>query len=264
MFIFLSKLLPLFIYPLGMTCLLILIALVAGRRSKLRTACMLMALLVLWLSSTTGFSTLLARPLEWKYLPPEEIPGGEVIVVLGGGTESPEMPRPITELNGAGDRVVYAARLYQQQAAPTILASGGSISFMPGSTSTPAEEIRDLLKIMGIPPEAIWLEKESKNTYENAVMCAEFLKDKDIEQVLLITSALHMPRSVAVFEAQDLEVIPLPVDYSITQSTPGNDAESAFQAKVLDIMPRLSNLSLTTNAMKEYIGFAVYKLQGWI
>ncbi len=73
-----------------------------------------MALVTLWLSSTSGFSNLLARSLEWRYTPPEEIPAGEVIVLLGGGTESAIYPRSGIEINGAGDRVFYTAQLFKE------------------------------------------------------------------------------------------------------------------------------------------------------
>ena len=72
--------------------------------------------------------------------------------------------------------------------------------------------------MMGVPAEAIWLQTESRNTYEDAVYSARLLKDKGVRRILLVTSAWHMPRSLGLFQAQGLEVVPLPVDFTVTDA----------------------------------------------
>ena len=263
-FIFLSKLLPLFVYRLGSASILLLIALNVKNNPRVRANLTIAALIILWLSSTTGFSNLLARSLEWRYPTPDEIPAADVIVVLGGGTEPAAYPRPSVEVNSAGDRVLYAASLYKSGKAAHILLSGGSISYLNKGTTTPAEEMASILTTVGIPKEALWLETTSQNTYENALYSKEILANNEIERILLVTSAMHMPRSVALFEKQGIEVIPIPVDFSITEDESPQDRSSNFLSKITNIIPQASNLSLTTNAMKEYIGFFIYKLQGWL
>jgi len=264
MFIFLSKLLPLFIYPLGITSILLLFALAVKDNPRARSNLIIAALIILWLSSTTGFSNLLARSLEWHYPTPDEIPAADVIVVLGGGTEPAIYPRPSVEVNSAGDRVLYAASLYKEGKAAHILLSGGSITYLSNGTTTPAEEMATILTAVGIPKEALWLETTSQNTYENALYSKEILVNNEIERILLVTSAMHMPRSVALFEKQGFEVIPVPVDFNITEDESPQDRSGNFLLKVIHIIPRASNLSLTTSAMKEYIGYFIYKLQGWL
>jgi uncharacterized SAM-binding protein YcdF (DUF218 family) len=264
MFIFLSKLLPLFAYPLGIACILLLLALASRKDARTRSLLVTAALAVLWLSSTTGFSNLLARSLEWRHPSPQEIPTADVLVVLGGGTEPAANPRPSVEVNGAGDRVLYAASLFKDGKANYILLSGGTISWLDEGGTTPAEDMASILTSIGIPQEALWLETESKNTYENALYSKEILVENEIDRILLVTSALHMPRAVALFEKQDLEVIPIPVDFSITEDESSQANNDLFLSKVIDIIPQASNLSLTTNAMKEYIGYFIYKLQGWL
>ena len=264
MFIFLSKFLPLFIYPLGLASILLLLALLSNSNRRTSFALVLIAILILWLSSTTGFSNMLASSLEWKYLPPEEIPTADVLVVLGGGTEPASTPRSTVEINGAGDRILYAAEIYKQGKATHILLSGGEISWLNDGSTTPAEDMADILIQLGLPEDALWLENESKNTYENALYAREFLDEKELNRILLVTSALHMPRAVALFEKQGFEVIPLPVDYSVTIADPADDESGDFQTKIMDVLPSASNLALTTNALKEYLGSAIYKLQGWL
>ena len=264
MFILLSKLLPLFIYPLGLSVILLIAAFLVHHNRKTSRGLVLAACLILWLSSTTGFSNLLARSLEWRFLPPDEIPSADVIVLLGGGTEPATYPRAVTEINGAGDRVLYAAKLFAEGKAPRILLSGGEITWLSGSTSTPAQDMASILMDIGIPESALILENESQNTYENALKAKEILTELEIEQILLVTSAMHMPRSVALFEKQGLEVIPLPVDYSVTQDDSAGGQARSWINRILNVIPSASNLALTTSALKEYLGMLIYTLQGWM
>ena len=86
MFLFLSKLLPLFVYPLGLSCLLLILALLWLKRRPRRAAgAIALALAILLLSSNGWVSAYLTRSLEWRHLPPVEIPEAQAIVVLGGG-----------------------------------------------------------------------------------------------------------------------------------------------------------------------------------
>lgn len=264
MFIFLSKLLPLFVYPVGLVCILIILALWGARGDAKKNArqrlLLATTLLVLFVGGNRWVARGLARSLEWRYLPPQELPTGEVIVLLGGGTQSADYPRPMVEVNGAGDRVLYAAWLYQQGAAPHILLAGGTLDWVHPDLS-PAEQMAVLLEMMGVPEDALWLESHSRNTYENAVYCAEILEAKGIRRILLVTSASHMPRSVLLFEAQGLDVVPLPVDFTATQA-PGETLN--LETITLSLIPSAANLALTTRMLKEYLGIFVYNMRGWL
>ncbi|MHB1385484.1 MAG: YdcF family protein, partial [Bellilinea sp.] len=105
MFVFLSKFLPLLVYPLGLACIFIILALVLSKHLRMRYAALWVALLVLWIGGNRWVSSSLTRSLETRYLAPETIPAVEAIVVLGGGTESSGPPRSGVEINGAGDRL---------------------------------------------------------------------------------------------------------------------------------------------------------------
>jgi len=164
MFVYLSKILPLFVYPLGVVCFFILMALILDKHNQFRRVLLIFALIILLISSNRWVSFALARSLEWRDLPPEEMPQAPVIVVLGGGTESADPPRPMSEVNSAGDRVIYAARLYQEGVAPHILVSGGNVDFSTSRGTTPAEEMTELLTLMGVPENAIWQQQDSQNT----------------------------------------------------------------------------------------------------
>jgi uncharacterized SAM-binding protein YcdF (DUF218 family) len=254
---FLSKLLPSFIYPLGLACVLIGFALVLAKRKELQRFALILALLVLWLASNRWIALGLARSLEQRYLPPTEIPPAEVVVLLGGGTLPAESPRQMVEVNGSGDRVLYAAWLYRQGKVEHILLSGGLLDWETGK-SAPAQDMASLLELMDIPSGALWLQTESRNTYEDAVYCARLLKSKGVRNVLLVTSAWHMPRAVFFFRSQGVEVVPLPVDFTVTEAGWRQLTHGDLRTQFLAVIPSADNLGLTTRMLKEYLGLFVY------
>jgi len=263
MFVYLSKLLPLFVYPLGLVFILLILALISNRRAGWRKSAIGAALILLWLGGNRWVSMGLARSLEWRYLPPEEPPAAEAIVLLGGGTLSAEYPRPTVEVNGAGDRVIYTAWLYRQGSAPYVLLSGGTIDWLSGK-DTPAEDMAHLLEMMGVPAEKMWLEFKSRNTQENALYSKAILDEKGVRRILLVTSALHMPRAVGLFEQQGLEVIPMPTDYIVTQAGWERLSQANAGVQLINLVPSVDDLALTTRALKEYLGLLVYRLRGWL
>jgi len=263
MFVFLSKFLPPFVYPVGLVTLLVAAALFLRKHPGWQRAVLIGALAVLFLGGNRWVSYSLTKNLEWKHLPPAEMPKAEVIVLLGGGTEPPEPPRPMVELNGAGDRIVYAAYLYQQGKADRILISGGT-TWMTGQTSNPAADMGALLDLLGVPEERLLLQGRSQNTYEDALYSCEMLKEMGVQRILLVTSASHMPRALALFEKQGMQVTPAPVDFKVTQKGWDDLRSGSLANRLIYLMPNASDLGLTTNSLKEYIGMWVYRLRGWL
>jgi len=261
MFLFLSKLLPLFFYPLGLLSLLL-----AGmgfwawrRRSPLQWP-LLLSLLLVFLSGNFWVSQALMRPLEFRLLAPEPLPHAEAVVVLGGSTYPALAPRTFPEVSEAGDRLLRALQLYRAQKAPLIILSGGRIGWM-GAGKPEAEDMATLLTWMGVPPQALLLEPNSLNTYENALYVQKILKAQSIGPILLVTSAFHLPRAYLIFKKLGLEVIPAPTDYLTI--APGQE-RLTWQNLALHLLPDAVNLQVTTLALKEYVGLAVYALRGWL
>ncbi len=263
MFIFLSKFLPLLIYPAGLACLLVVAALVLRKKRRWQTWLLVAALLVLFVGGNRLVAMSLVRSLEWRYLPPAQIQPEAAIVVLGGGTEAALYPRPAVEVNSAGDRVLYAARLYKEGKATHILLSGGYITWLGTRNSTPAQEMADILELTGVPSSALWLQSKSQNTYEDALYSSQMLKDKGITHIILVTSAVHMPRAVALFRHQGLVVTPAPADYTVTLADWQNFFHASFPAWIIQMLPTAGNMDATSTALKEYIGLAIYGLRGW-
>ncbi len=262
MFLFLSKLLPLFIYPLGLTCLLLVVALVCfWKRPKTAATAIFLALLVLILGGNNQVANSLVRPLELQFVPKSELPQAAAIVVLGGATKPALAPRPGVDLGEEGDRVLYAAKLYQEGKAPWVILSGGRIRWR-GNGPSESMDMAELVQGMGVPKQAILQDHRSLNTYENAVNVRQILEAQGIDKpVLLVTSALHMPRSLLIFQRQGMQAIAAPTDFLVTD----RDLQtSSLQDFLLDLLPDAEALQRSTRALKEYIGLAVYRLRGWL
>ena len=258
--LFLSKLLPLFIYPIGLSCILLMIAIVLifKRRSRRALIPMGLALVILAISSSGWFSTMLVRSLEQQYLP-KELEPAQAIVLLGGATGSQLAPRPWVDITDEGDRVLHAAKLYREGKAPLIIPTGGRIAWR-GPGDSEASDMSQLLQTMGVPESAIVLEPNALNTYENAVNVQTILNERKIENFLLVTSAAHMPRSMMIFRKLGMNPIAAPTDYTRT------DLESKItgpQDLTLGLLPDAEFLRDTNRAIKEYIGILVYRLKGW-
>jgi uncharacterized SAM-binding protein YcdF (DUF218 family) len=262
-FLFLSKLLPLFLYPLGLTSLFLLVGLIiAWKRPALALVPMGMSLLIILVASNAWVSSLLMQSLEWQQISSEELPEAEAIILLGGSTRVPTPPRNTVEITESGDRVLYAAHLYKEGKAPLIIATGGRITWLQNAPPE-ADSMKNLLIEIGVPESAIIEETQALNTYENALYTKKILEQRGIKQSLLVTSASHMPRSLRVFQKQGIDVIPAPTDFLVTQLD-WEQLQITPQATLLNLLPSAENLKQTTQALKEYLGLIVYWLKGWI
>lgn len=212
----------------------------------------------------------LIRKLEKTYPPYDGGQTADAIVVLGGGTITKADPRQTVEVNGGGDRIIYAVKLYRDGAAEKILMGGSYIGWRDGevlseeSVSSPASEMAELFRMFNIPEDALLIQDRSLNTAEEAVYDAEILREMGAGRILLVTSAAHMRRAVPLFEKQGLEVIPAPADYSYSDQEWENllrfDRATAYSF----FIPTIGNMSALQNALKEYLGYFVYQLKGWI
>ncbi|KAF3886403.1 MULTISPECIES: YdcF family protein [Nostocales] len=262
MFLYLSKLLPLFFYPLGLACVCMLIAFIMlWKRPRTAAFFIVLSLVVLLVSSNSWVARSLVRSLEWQNIP-GGIPNAEAIVVLGGATKSAFPPRPTVDLNEAGDRVLYAAQLYLQKKAPAIVLSGGRIDWR-GRGPSESGDMASILSSIGIPAEALVQEPDSLNTYQNAVNVKKILQSRGIRRVLLVTSAMHMPRSLLIFKRQGIDAFPAPTDFLVSEGEL-QELTSSPKSAILNLLPSVDNLEMLTAAIKEYVGIVAYGLRGWL
>ena len=149
--------------------------------------------------------------LETHGFEPRTEPDG--IVVLGGGFEGAiNKARGGYELNRGGDRFVEAAVLARRYPDARIVISGGVGELILDGEDDAAAASR-LLTALGVAPGRLTLEGKSRNTYENAVFSRRLVEPKPGETWLLVTSASHMPRSMACFRAAGFDITAYPVDY---------------------------------------------------
>lgn len=191
------------------------------------------------------------RSIENKYPIPVLPARVDGIIVLGGfvWTEGSVAHHQI-QMNEKAERLTTFITLAHKYPNAKLVFSGGSGNPMM-QDSREADWVKQLWADMGLNPARVVWERDSRNTYENAVDSKALVRPKPGENWVLVTSAVHMPRAIAIFERQGWHVIPYPCDY-ITADTPLWQHEFSVS----------QNLWLLTEALKEMIGTAVYRATG--
>ncbi len=251
----LSKLLNLLAQPLNGVLLLLVLSQVAGRRKPLRARKLGMAALLLL--ALTGFKTLpdaLLSPLENRF--PEVSADADLgayagLVVLGGALESGQLSlhhnQPL--LNSSAERMTMAVALWRRNPHLRIVFTGGEGDLF-GVGPSEAERALQFFDSMGVPRTALTLETRSQNTYENAVF-THALPGLDAQKPwLLVTSAWHMPRSLATFQKAGWNVTPYPVDFRTGGMTPLSKYNLGEGAERWELL------------LHEWLGIASYRLSG--
>ncbi len=211
------------------------------------------ALVSLYAASTPLLSMALVAPLErLPALPPEMTapPQADVIVVLAGGRahQPPEYGGDTVSL-WTLERIRYGARLQRQLELP-LLVSGGDPA---GRGIAEAELMAEVLEQeFGAPVR--WVESRSRNTQENAYYTADILAEHGLERIVLVSRALHLPRSIEAFRRAGVsEVTPAPTGYF---RRPADDPRLRFS----DLLPDRRSLTRTSMALHEYIGTLWYRI----
>lgn len=251
-----SKVAAALVFPLNLSLLLGLVALVLARQKRGGAAVLsgTLAIAVLAAASLPAVSDRLVAALERPYPPadPKEAPTAAAIVVLGGSLAPGVPPRRGPELADSSDRILHAARLYRAGKAPLVVPSGGRLPWSDRGRSE-AAEMAALLVEWGVPGEAIVLEESARTTSENAVESGKLLRARGIRRLLLVTSSLHMRRALAAFRAEGLEPIPSPCD----ALAPSGEAAGPF-----GWIPSAEALARTHRALKERLGLLYYRATG--
>ena len=247
------------LYPTSLAVLLLLASAVLRKREKLRRALFWMAVVILLVCGNGWVGEYSIRNLERRYPSPNPVPEADCILVLSGGTLAKIPPRPTIEVSEAGDRVLYGACLFRQHRAPRILCTGdvgtGGIALRPA-----ALDMAELLESVGVPKEAILTEVEARDTHQHARNLEPVFKERQFKRVLLVTSAMHMPRSVGVFRklCPQVEFIPAPTDFRVV------DFPLPWYRELAELIPTPIHLVNFSDMMHEYLGIAYYKLRGWM
>jgi uncharacterized SAM-binding protein YcdF (DUF218 family) len=238
-----------FILPPMPWFLLLLVVLIYWRRRWARTLLLATFCLIFALhSGIVGYW--LRYPLESSYSPllePAKAEPYDAIVVL----TSSEIPAggliPFPTLDEfMFRRLDEAWRLYRIRRKPIIVSGGHVNPFTPDRNEN--QIAREFLIRWGVPKSDVLGEDRSRDTYESAVEVEKLLRNKGWKRYLLVTSAVHMPRSMLVFQAKAPEPIPAPGDFSL----------SKFELEPFDFFPNEGVARSIYISLHEYVGLVNY------
>lgn len=251
----LSKILALITQPLVWVFVVLLLSLwCAKRRPRTSRALVALALLGMVVTAWKPLPEAVLRALESRYpemAPDAKLEGYAGVVVLGGGLESgrTQMAHVQPMLNDAGERMTATVAVLRQNPSLRVVFTGGEGMLM-GVGQTEAERAKIFFDSLGVKDSQVQYESASRNTYENAILTAKLPGVDPTQRWLLMTSAWHMPRSMATFEKAGWNVTAYPVDFRTGADSDWTDF--ALGGGAMDWQ----------TALHELVGIVAYKLTG--
>lgn len=196
------------------------------------------------------------RPLERQYPPlnlttsaaaslPASLATVKWVVVLGGGAWSDSQRPALSNLFAPSlARVVEAVEIYRRIPGSKLIFSGGKL----GPSESEAILMARAAKLLGVAEQDILIEPESKDTETQAVNIKPLV---GTDEFILVTSAWHMPRAMALFKKAGLSPIPAPANYET----------GTHGIRSVDLLPNPDGLTKIGIAIHEYVGLAWAKLR---
>src|SRR5260221_6322920 len=215
--------------------------------------------IVLWfgMSSAYAVPAIVARGLAAGFheFSRADAPVGQTaIVLLGGGgiTVSGFEHRRVGVTNdSSAARTLEAARVAGLLPDALVISSGGNLPSQRDKAPS-GTMMRDLLVNLGVSPARILVENDSRDTHDEAVIVQEMLRARGIAHVVLVTSDVHMRRSLGVFRALGMRAIPA------IAPNPYFDGSWAEW-----LTPSRAGLDFTNGVAHELIGIPYYWWRGW-
>jgi uncharacterized SAM-binding protein YcdF (DUF218 family) len=238
--------------PLTIALLLALAALVfrLTSRRKLSAALLLTAVAVAYLGSTSLVGNALLVPLETRYAPLREAtisPSQVAAIVVLGSFYEPRNTGPITSLfdDEGLSRISEGVRLALRFPSARLVVSGGA----PPPQTAPALGYARFAGEFGIPPERIVVLDRARDTAQEAQAIAALLGTRSF---ILVTSANHVPRSMALMRRAGANAIPASTSF-FTRGHVVADGIEVF-------LPGSFGLRQTERALHEYLGLAALSI----
>lgn len=215
------------------------------RAAKLFALAAVALILVAWLAAIP-----LARAWENRYPRPPWPRHVDGILVLGSGFDSALLrQRHAPQSNDGAYRLIEGLAAARHYPDARLVFAGGS-GVLGGAQYPESDTARYVFSELGRDPGRMILESRSRNTYENFLFSKAMVKPKRGEVWLLATSAMHMPRSMAIARKLDWPMTPWPSDFA---TSPGSTS---------DIWGIVENLGLLDYIVHEWIGLAAYRFSG--
>jgi uncharacterized SAM-binding protein YcdF (DUF218 family) len=240
LFFVFKKIVEFAIFPPGIIIIAFLIIAYLTRRTKLASIFSLFCAFCLYALSIKPVSNYLLKPLESAYNQPKTLKADCIVVLSAGSYNSKTLDAD--SLN----RLVSGYILFRKTHLPIILSGGYATS-----TTATADIMKNLLIEFGVNPKDIMVDAKSNDTNQNALNTALICKEHNFNTIILITSAYHMKRAVFLFKKTKLTVIPYPTDY-----------KENYNYNFYSYFPALSNLTESSEALREDLGYVYYKLRG--
>ena len=258
MFFFLSKVLDIFLSPYTWGVMLLAAAVPWGprqaRKWRRRRAFGVAALVVLLLGGVGP----LAHMLNWRleHGAPATYRADvtyDAVVLLGGLVDeesTAENGRPA--YTDAVERLLVTFDLLRENRAKVAIVSAAQNPDFPEHGE--AVVLARQLEAWGIDKSRILVEDRARNTRENALFSQQIAREKNLERVVIVTSAFHMERAEECFAAIGMKVDTLPVDYR---------AHAKEGASLGAWIPRTDGLSDMNGTLREVAGRLVYRVRGY-
>lgn len=249
----LSKIAGLLVDPVNLILLLLAIGVVSlwFRRRRLGAWLVSIAFVLAVVPTVVPVGPWLLRALEDRF-PPSSLAAPPTGIIVLGGSMQPGLAddRKSLAVNGNVERLIVFAELARQFPDAKLVFTGGTGSLLePGLRE--ADAAAQFLHRLGVDPSRVAFERESRNTFENAVLTRKRILPAAGDRWLLVTSARHMPRAVGAFRQAGWKVDAFPVDYRTRRAlNPWRN---------LNFSARLASLGA---AMREWAGLAFYHATG--
>ncbi len=183
-------------------------------------------------------------PLEHRYpawhagvSPP--LPIERIVLLTAWAGNNPDLPAGVRLNDTSASRAIVTMQLWRLHPHASVIVSGDTRN---------ARDLGDVLLSLGLPADRLVLESQSRNTADSATRVVPLLAGRPFA---LVTSAGHLPRSMATFAKAGLHPVPVPADYRL----PGRISIASF-------IPGPRALHASDLAVHEYLGLVWYRMLG--
>ncbi len=257
----LSQLIHSLIYliePIGFIWFLLCIgALLFARRKQWLASiyCIVIAGMISVIGSTPVPGKLI-EILEKQYLRqnPYDVPVCDAVISVGGSVQASKYDAHNLDVMYAGDRIFMAIELVKRGRAKNLVIGGSGYEFN-GVYKIEPDMIKEWLidwKLVDVP---IYSLGATENTHDEAVRIANLVKTNGWQQIIVVSSAYHLPRTAATFKKAGLNIVCVPCDFqtSLSIETPVS----------YTLVPRYHGFVKLSIFIHEFIGMTMYKIRGW-
>ncbi|MFT3705987.1 MAG: YdcF family protein [Agriterribacter sp.] len=249
----LSKLLTFLLNPMLWVIFFLLWGLFT-KKEKRKKKCYITAVALLFFFSNPFIikKLILLYQAERYDLKPGEVYSAGILL---GGFSGMNKTDNKTYFNENGDRFIQTAELYKTGHIKKIIVAAGDASIINKNDFREADFAQQQLVNLGIPPADIWIDRDSRNTAENAVNAKKIIDSVHLTPpFLLITSAIHLPRAQKTFTKAGVTVRGYPCAFMVTPFE-----SYAFEDYVIPSGGAMKNWSIY---LREVVGMLMYKLTG--